>query len=268
VLYTWTAYTATIGFGWTHAVDTLGNTSATPPFYLLAARNVGGWLEALMIIAISTSSLACALAFHNAMVRYLYAMGREGVLSKIFGRTHPKFHSPNIAIITQSLFTIVLIVFFAFIVQKINHDNSISYAFGIGDGKVWTQIDGIDPYNWLAEIGTIALIVVYVLVNIGSPLYALRSDRKSFNIFTHIVAPVLSSLVLLVPLVAFVMPTVPGPIGSFFTNLGFAVTPFPMNILPIFVVLWVIVGIVYASYLKRTAPKHYEELGLMVRTDV
>ncbi len=266
LLYTWTSYSATIGFGWTHAVDKFG--LGTLPYYSLANTYVGGWLEALMIIAISTSSLACGLAFHNAMVRYLYAMGREGILGKVFGKTHPRYHSPHIAIIAQSLFSGLLMLAFAFVIQKTNSDGSITYALGIADGKVFTQTDGINPYTWLAIIGTIAFAVVYILVNMSSTVFALRFDRKSFNVLAHIVAPALSSLVLLIPLVSFVMPAIPGTIGNYFTGLGFAPTPFPLNILPLFVVFWIIAGLIYSTYLARTAPDRYEGMGRIIRGDV
>ncbi len=265
VLYTWTSYSATIGVGWTHAVDKFG--TATLPYYTLANQYVGGWLEALMIIAISTSSLACGLAFHNGMVRYLYAMGREGILPTVFGKTHTKYHSPHLAIIAQSIFTALLIIAFAFVIQKTNSDGSISYALGIGDGKVYTQTDGINPYTWLAIIGTIAFMIVYIMVNISSPVFALRFDKKSFRVLTHIVAPVLSSLVLLVPLISFVMPAIPGAIGAYFTNLGFAATPFPLNILPLFVLIWIIIGLAYSFYLSRKAPDRYESMGRIIRGD-
>jgi amino acid transporter len=270
LLYTWTAYSATIGYGWTHAVDQLGNLTGNPtPYYPLADRFVpGGILKALMIVAISTSALACGLAFHNGMVRYLYAMGREGILGRIFGRTHPKYRSPHIAIIAQSLFTALLIIFFAFVIQKTNADGSISYALGIGDGKVYTQTDGIYPYTWLAIIGTIAFVVVYIMVNVASPVFALRFDKKGFNVLAHIVAPVLSSLVLLIPLISFVMPAIPGAIGNYFTSLGFAATPFPLNILPAFVVVWIILGLIYSNYLARTNPELYEGMGRIIRGDV
>ena len=117
-LYTWTAYSATIGYGWQFAVSQFGNlTGNSTPYYPLASTYVGGFLQALMIVAISTSALACGLAFHNGMVRYLYAMGREGILGKVFGKTHPRYRSPNIAIITQSLFSVLLILFFALVLQ-------------------------------------------------------------------------------------------------------------------------------------------------------
>ncbi len=272
LLYVWTSYSATIGFGWTHAVDTFGNLSLSPPpYYQLADRFApGGVLKAFMIVAISTSSLACGLAFHNGMVRYLYAMGREGILGQNFGKTHAKYRSPHIAIIAQSLFTILLILVFAFVLQstKANPDGSYNYAFGIGDGKAFTQVDGLYPYTWLAIMGTIAFIIVYIMVNIAAPTFALRHDRKSFNVLAHIVAPVLSTLILLIPLISFVMPAIPGPIGNYFTGLGFATTPFPLNILPAFVFVWIVLGIVYASYLARTAPEQYEGMGRIIRGDV
>ncbi|HLG76587.1 MAG TPA: APC family permease, partial [Ktedonobacteraceae bacterium] len=216
VLYTWTSYSATIGYGWTNVVSQFGNLAGnSTPYYPLADTYVpGGVLKALMIVAISTSSLACGLAFHNGMVRYFYAMGREGILPKIFGRTHPVYHSPHIATIAQSLFSMLLMIVFAFVIQKSNADGSVSYAFGLADGKVYTQTDGIYPYTWLAIVGTIAFLIVYVIVNIASPVFALRFERRSFNVLTHIVAPVISILVLLLPLVSIVMPTIPGPLGS------------------------------------------------------
>ena len=46
---------------------------------------------------ILTGSFACAMAFHNAAMRYYYAMGREGILPKALGRTHPTHKSPHVA---------------------------------------------------------------------------------------------------------------------------------------------------------------------------
>lgn len=269
LLYVWTSYSATIGYGWQNAVSQFGNITGNPtPYYPLASFYVGGFLQALMIIAISTSALACGLAFHNGMVRYLYAMGREHILPGVFGRTHPSYRSPHIAIITQSLFSVLLVIAFAFLISKTNADGTTSYAFGIADGKVYNQVDGIYPYAWLAIIGTIAFVVVYIMVNIASPVFALRYDKKSFNVLVHIAAPVLSTLVLLVPLISFIMPTIPGAIGSYFTGLGFAATPFPLNILPLFVLIWIILGLGYSFYLSSSKPERYEGMGRIIRGDV
>ncbi len=267
-LYTWTAYSATIGYGWQFSVTQFGNLVGNPtPYYPLAYTYVGGFLEALMIVAISTSALACGLAFHNGMVRYLYAMGREHILPRVFGRTHPSYRSPHIAIITQSLFSAVLIIAFAFVLQAPNPNGTFSYAFGLPHGS-YVQIDGIYPYAWLAIIGTIAFAIVYIMVNIASPVYASRFDKKSFNVFAHILAPVLSTLVLLIPLISFIMPAIPGAIGAYFTDLGFAATPFPLNILWYFVVVWIILGLIYSFVLSSAYPERYEGMGHIIRGDV
>ncbi len=266
LLYTWTSYSAIIGYGWQNAVSQFGNLTGNPtPYYPLASFYVGGFLQALMIIAISTSALACGLAFHNGMVRYLYAMGREGILPHVFGRTHTRYRSPHIAIITQSLFTVLLVIFFVFVIQNTSTGN---FGFGIANGKTTVQVDGILPYTWLAIIGTIAFILVYIMVNIASPVFALRFDKKSFNVLAHIGAPVLSILVLLIPLISFVMPTIPGAIGNYFTGLGFAATLFPLNILPLFVLAWIIVGLAYSFYLSSSSPERYEGMGRIIRGDV
>lgn len=65
-----------------------------------------------------------------------------------------------------------------------------------------------------------------------------------------------------------VMPAIPGPIGNFFTGLGFAATPFPLHILPLFVVIWVVAGLLYAWYLVRRAPECYVSMGRIIRGDV
>lgn len=267
-LYVWTSYSAIIGYGAQNAVTQFGNLIGNPtPYYPLASVYVGGFLQALMIVAISTSALACGLAFHNGMVRYLYAMGREGILAHVFGKTHPRYRSPHIAIITQSLFSVVLTLLFALVTVSVDSSGTSHYGLGFGGGG-YAQVDGILPYTWLAVTGTIAFVIVYIMVNISSPVFASRFDRKSFNVFTHIIAPVLSTLILLVPLISFTMPAIPGAIGTYFTNLGFAATPFPLNILPLFVIGWIIIGLIYSFYLSSAAPEQYEGMGRIIRGDV
>ncbi|MFL5626815.1 MAG: hypothetical protein ACJ788_14620 [Ktedonobacteraceae bacterium] len=261
-------YAAVIGgpSGWQGVTGSqgLGNPAIAPgPYYDLATKYVGSWLIPILYITISTSTLAAIISFHNGMVRYLYSFGRESVLPKVFGRTQHTYKSPYVASFTQSIFSILVVLFLALIIQHANSDGSISYAFGFADGKNYQQTNGLFSYGWLASVGTINFIIVYILVNISAPVYARRHGE--FNVLTHIVAPALSSLVLLIPLASFVMPAVPGPIGSAFTSLGFAPTPFPLNILPIFPVLWLIIGLVYTQVLSRIDPARFEKLGHIVR---
>jgi amino acid transporter len=126
---------------------------------------------------------------------------------------------------------------------------------------VFQQTNGISSYSWLAIIGTICFIVVYIMTNIAAPVFARR--RNQFLVLSHVVAPIISTIALLIPLASFVLPPLPG-IESVFTGLGFAPTPFPLNILPIFVIVWVLIGLVYAWNQKRVNPAGYDRLGQIV----
>jgi len=262
VLYVWTTYSATIGLGWQHAGDVLGNIAQAPePYYHLAETSVGHWLVTVMIVTVSTSTFASCLAFHNGMVRYAYTLGREGILPFWLGATHPRWKSPRNASVVQTLFTVLVILLLGLVIQTTHTDGSVSYALGIADGTVFHQTSGIASYAWLAIIGTINLLIVYLLTNIAAPVYAWRTEPRGAGMVVRLLAPVGSSLILLIPLVSFVMPAIPGAVGGFFTTLGFVPTPFPLNSLPLFVVLWVSTGLVYALVLARRHPERYARVG-------
>lgn len=263
LLFILTTYAAIIGLGWQQSVATLGNLAMAPaPYFDLANRYVGGWLTPILYLTISTSTFAAILAFHNGMIRYFYALGRERVLPPWFGKTHPRWKSPYIASLAQSGFSLLVILFLALIIQHPNPDGSLSYALGIADGKTYQQTNGIASYGWLAIIGTLNFIVVYILVNIAAPVSAFR--RNEMRVLPHVVAPALSSLVLLIPFISFVGPALP-IIGSAFTGLGFFPTPFPLNILPLFPALWLLLGWLYGMIVKKRNPERFALLGCLVQ---
>jgi len=260
ILYIWTSYAATIGVGWRNAGSVLGNVNAAPQQYVtLAGIYVGRWLGIALIIFVVTSNFASSFAMHQAMVRYGYSMGREGILPRILGKTHPRWKSPYIATFMQSGFTFLVILFLGLVRQHPNPDGSVSYALGIANGATWQQTSGIVSFGWLASIVTICIILVYILTNIAAPFFAQRQGE--LRLFTHVIAPAVSTLLLLLPLASYLLPALPGSLGAFFTRLGFAPTPFPANILPLFVLAWIIAGLVYAALLARHYPGRYDRLG-------
>jgi amino acid transporter len=265
VLYTWTAYSATIGLGWQHAGDTLGNVGNAPQQYIfLAGQYVGNWLGFALVLFVVTSNAASAFAFHQAMVRYFYAMGREDILPQAVGRTHPRWHSPYIASFAQTVFSLLVVLFLGLVIQHTNKDGSVLYALGFADGHQWQQTSGVISFGWLASIVTMCIIIVYILTNIAAPFFA--HSRGDLRVLPHIVVPIVSILLLLLPLASYVLPPIPG-VGAFFTVLGFAPTPFPQNLLPLFVLAWIVLGLVYTAYLQRRAPARFEMLGRIIREE-
>jgi amino acid transporter len=270
VIYILTSYSVTIGVGWLHAQDVLGNAANAPQQYIdLANKFVGGWLGIGLVILVTSSNFASALAMHNAMTRYLFDLGRQDVLpgvgkvsGSVFGRAHPRWHSPYVASIAQTIFTIVVTLLLSLIIQHTNKDGSMSYAVGIADGKIFQQTSGVVSFGWLASIVTMCFLVIYIATNVAAPFFAYqRNELKGLvSVLAHIVAPVLSSLLLLLPLASYIGPLLPG-IGGFFTGLGFAPLTFPSTILPVFVIVWILIGIIYAFYLARKSPERLENFG-------
>jgi amino acid transporter len=266
VLYTWTAYCATIGVGWTHAVDVLGNVNNAPGQYVsLASIFVGRWLGIGLVIFVITSNFASSFAMHQTMVRYCYAMGREGLIPLVFGKTHVRWHSPYVATFAQSGFSLLVIGFLGLVIQHADALGNTVYALGFADGKIWQQTSGLVSFGWLASLVTIMIIIVYILTNLSTPFFA--HSRGELRVMTHVIAPAISTLLLLLPLSSYILPALPGPIGWFFTHLGFAPTPFPSNILPLFVLAWIVVGQAYATYLRKRVPERFEMLGRIIREE-
>src|ERR1700731_3215510 len=94
--------------------------------------------------ASTPGSSACGMAFHNTTARYLYSVGREGLAPRALGRTHPKWKSPHIALITQSVAAAIIIGLFAIFTGS-NDPNSQAY---------------IQLYGLMAVMGVIIILSV------------------------------------------------------------------------------------------------------------
>src|SRR6185437_9635541 len=90
-------------------------------------QHVGKWAVEGMAILILTSSFACGMAFHNTAARYMYSLGREGVLPRFLGKTHPTHKSPHVASTLQSILAAVWVSLFAYFLGT-NDPNAQAYA--------------------------------------------------------------------------------------------------------------------------------------------
>ena len=64
-------------------------------FFQLADLYTFHGVRIAMDFLVITSFFACSFAFHNNATRYLYSMGRDGILPRSLGVTHPVHKSPN-----------------------------------------------------------------------------------------------------------------------------------------------------------------------------
>lgn len=123
----------------------------------------GGWI--LLLFALLNSALAVCLGAFNGGTRTFFAMGRSGVLPEVLGKVSPGRRTPDNAIHLQLLVSVI----------------SIVLCFIFGPANVFL--------TWAIAF-TLALIVMYILCDIGMIRYYLTEARARFNPLLHLVAPI------------------------------------------------------------------------------
>lgn len=183
--------------------------------------------EAFQLLVI-TSLFAAILTFHNNVARYLYSLGRQGVLWSKLGKTHPTRKSPALACYVQIAMVAVVVVIFA--------------AFGL------------DPYatlfTWWTGVGAAGIILLQTIASIAIFVFFRRSDvdKRPWNTF---VAPLLGIAGLL-PFLYYAVTGMDVLLGgggwlqASFTTMLFAS---------------LVVGIVGAYVIKMRSPQRYERLN-------
>jgi amino acid transporter len=172
VIYVISGYAVSIGFGQAH-VDALS--SDQNPLTTLSDRYWGKELAWLLTLTVLNSQFANALSGSNAAVRIIFALGREGILSRRFGVTN-KSDSPVVAWTGYIMFSAVL-----------------SFALG-------SVIGPLGVYSFLGSALGLGIIVLYISMNIGLIRYFWARHRDEFSILRHGVLPVIGSVLLLLPI--------------------------------------------------------------------
>jgi amino acid transporter len=112
--YAFSTWAMVMGSGSAHLLDQLKQLpDPTELLFTLSERYAGGGLSLAMRVLFVTSTYASLLAFHNAIARYLYAMGRERVLPAALGQVHPRHASPHRGSLAQSGIAAVAVAVFA-----------------------------------------------------------------------------------------------------------------------------------------------------------
>jgi amino acid transporter len=143
-------------------------TAVAWPVATFAQRVWGGaWL--LLLFALVNSALAVCLGSFNGGTRTFYAMGRSGVLPAVLGKASPSRKTPDNAIHLQLAVSVLALV--------------LCFAFGT-----------VNVFLTWAITFTLALIIMYILCDIGVIRYYLTEARSRFNPFLHLVAPVLTAV--------------------------------------------------------------------------
>lgn len=123
----------------------------------LSDRYVSRTATQVMRILFVTSAFAGLLAFHNAIARYFFATGREGLLPQALSRTHQTFQSPHAGSIAQTVLAFVSVTLFALL--------------------------GADPiltvFTLPSAVATLGIIVLMAAVSAAALRHSLRRSERS-----------------------------------------------------------------------------------------
>jgi amino acid transporter len=228
-------------FGGELAVDYL-NFNVVPGEQL-----IGSWLGHGMEIFIITGAFACAAALNNAGLRYTYALGREGLLPRVLGRTHAKHQTPHVAVLTQALIALAVVLIFRFV------------------GRA-----ALDVYYWLAVQGVIWIILVQALTSLAVWAYFRRQPASERHWWKTTVAPWIGFLaqVLVLYLCYKYLSSLAAGDVLYVRELGRIGNwgGFELDItwLGIIGVLIPVSALAYALYLRAARPAKYENAGRFI----
>jgi len=211
---------------------------AGPPlFFAFVAERLGPIMVDFMSLLFITSLFAALVSFHNAVARYGFALGREGVLPAWFAKVRERSGSPWAGSIAQSIVALVVVAVFA----VAGADSELGPLFPV-----------VTLFNWLTNTGALGLVLLMAVVSLAVLGY-FRRDKRDVGVGSRIVSPVLSFLALTTVLVLIVM--------NFTVLLGQVEPDASTFLLPALIVLAGVVGVVWGLVLRRRRPDVYRRIG-------
>lgn len=228
LFYTFAAYAGIVGFG--KDSPSQAATLFDQYYFQLADNYTFHALRTIMDFLVVTSFFACSFAFHNNATRYLYSLGRDGILPKILGRTHNAHKSPYLAAAVQAAIAILTVTLFA-----------------IGGGDPLLHLG-----TWLAIFCTLAVIVVQLVVSVAVIGYFNRIGRNDpSDWWKTLLAPALGAVAQVIV------------IWLLLQNLTFLAGSdvLVVKLIPLYVAAIAVGGFCYALWLRGRKPERFEAIG-------
>ncbi len=235
LFYAFSAWAMTIGTG---PGQIIGESQKYGPDLLFAFLSDHGavFVSDIAQVLFITSLLAALIAFHNAVARYVFSLGRESVLPRSFARVNAR-HAPVAGSLTQSALALVMLAVFA--------------VAGIG-----SQLGELYPvltfFTWLTNTAAFGLVLLLVLISVAVIGY-FRKHAAGYSLWTRVIAPALSALTLGAVFMLIVV--------NFNVLIGSDGNSVLSWFLPSLVVVAGIAGLLWGLKLKKDRPDIYRGIG-------
>ncbi|MFJ8622642.1 APC family permease [Kitasatospora sp. NPDC093550] len=172
VLYTFVSWIILMAAG-PHRLTALLAQDPADLVFDLNTEYVGGAMTSVMRLLIVTSFLAGVLALQNAGCRYLFSLGRDGILPAAFARTNPRTRTPSTAGLVHTGLVVAAVT-----------------GFGL---------TSLDPYTQIVVWTNTPTLVGVLLLEIATSIAVIRylgRLRSGESLWQRLVAPALSAVLL------------------------------------------------------------------------
>lgn len=211
-------------------IVTAAQTEQTNLVFALVSPHVPAILVQVGYLLFLTSVFAALLAFHAAVARYQFALGREGILPGAWGRTQPRTGAPVLGSLTQSILALGVL---------------ITYYVLKADPLVYL-------FAWLTVIGGLGVLILMWGASAAVIAFFAR-NRGRENVWRAVLAPSIAFLLLTGVLAA--------------TAIGFgdllqvgADSPFRWLIPPTYAAIGVL-GFIWGLITRAARPHVYAAIG-------
>ncbi|HEX5117522.1 MAG TPA: APC family permease [Pseudonocardiaceae bacterium] len=201
----------------------------------LAAQALGTAWGTIGHVLLLTSVLAGMISYHASASRYVFSLGREGVLPSVFGRTLPKTGAPVWGSLTQTVIGFVVIVSYA----AANLNPLVNLFF------------------WLGTTGGFGVLVLLAATSAAVIGYFRR--RGGENVWRAVIAPFLTFVALAAAVVL--------SVANFATLLGVDSHSAARWAFPAAYLVIALGGVLWATVLRIRRPEVYQRIGLGVTAE-
>jgi amino acid transporter len=198
--------------------------------FSLVSKHVPEALISIGYLLFMTSIFAALLAFHAAVSRYQFALGREGVLPMKWGYTHPRTGAPVVGSVAQSLLALAVIV-----VYRLTGADPLVYLFA-----------------WLTTVGGLGVLILMWAASAAVIAFFVQHRRQE-NVWRARVAPIVAFALLSIILLATVvglgdlLQVSDGSIFHWVFSVGYAICA--------------LIGIMWALIMRIARPEVYAMIG-------
>ncbi|KZL89019.1 APC family permease [Clostridium magnum] len=186
LFYLLISYIQVIGFG-INPEGIKGLASSASPLGDLSSKFISDAFAIMIMLGAALSAFSCALGSASAGSRMLFSMSRDGNISAILSKVHPKYKSPYVSLNIIMAVSIVLVI-------------------------VMFKNTGAQVFGYLGTIAVLALLLAYLLTTIGALVYFTKIKVwKGFNL----VAPGIAVVVLSYTFYSNIYPVPAYPVNLF-----------------------------------------------------